>query len=161
MGYDMQWQKDGSNEGYFRANIWGMGELRHLMNRAGILDTTTAPPPWPEDGKDEELDDDERYEKWKKDTIPVRGYRSPDPGMVPIMKFGSNDAWIVTPEEARIIADGLEEYLQVAKTVPQYPKDLKHGPKEEPIDDDTMAFFKEFVAYNRKCADLGIAYEVC
>lgn len=166
MGYDMQWEKDGSDEGYFRANIWGMGTLRYTMYLAGVLDEEAEMPQWPERPKDlkEERDDDPRAIELEKQRDATRATRSTDPGKVPIFKFGSNDGWIVTPEESRLIADKVDAML--AKIDGGEPFVLTFDDKEDFVLDakktapERMKFVKDWAVYNRKCADAGMAYRV-
>lgn len=99
---------------YFRLSIWGMGAAREAMWKLGMLDG--------EFGNGEFPDPDEfgvTSEMWETDDDdepaapePIRRYREardkvlgamaePVVG-IPIFKLGSNDGWIVTPDELRV-----------------------------------------------------------
>ncbi|WP_030375542.1 hypothetical protein [Streptomyces rimosus] len=95
---------------YFRLNIWGMSEVRSVMEALGMLTHEVRPPsPDPRDygtTTDELLaysPDDESAPK------PVRAFRTAvqavvdaaaeHPSGIPAYKFSSNDGWLVTPAE--------------------------------------------------------------
>lgn len=129
MGYDMYIENtpDGETAGdrdtsYFRLNIWGMSRFREFMDQLGMLATDYAHQPWPE--KPDSIDWDDvsavRYPE-DDDQLPVKPDAvafaktidahlawHPDPPFgVAVHKFGSNDGWLVTPQE---IAAALESY---------------------------------------------------
>jgi len=146
MGYDMYMvNKRGMKRGnyYFRANIWGMQYLRKVMEVAGVLDCEVDHPDF-QDVTQEEMDaDGDVFDKKNREVL---SFRSPIEGRVPIVKFGSNDGWIVTPEESLAIADSLTKLVNNNKNVPrQYDWD--------PGDD--ISFAVEFSDYCRRAAKRG------
>ncbi len=107
MGYDMYVVDKSGNEDkdYFRANIWGMQILRAAMKAVDVLDLETEAPAFVKaDGAEESEDDGE---KWQEANAHVLAFSSPEPNKVPIVKFCSNDGWVVTAEECKIIGDAL------------------------------------------------------
>lgn len=125
------------DEGYpecFRVGGEGMALLLTLMTRADVIDSslpTPEFPQWPPPGLDDVLASelarywDEPAEVDKRlgpaEVPVVEAYRrarnetgatpSPQPGKVPAFKFESNDGWIVTPDECRVIAAGMDRLL--------------------------------------------------
>jgi hypothetical protein len=112
----------GGDEGYFRLNIWGMGDARDELYRVGVMVPADYPPDVPL--SDYGLDDfppfsyagDGRY-VWegeegeeRRPTIGELGFfeasrrviEGPVPGNdhgIPLFKVGSNDGWLVLPSE--------------------------------------------------------------
>jgi hypothetical protein len=101
MGYDMQAVNDQTDAGYFRLNIWGMGQMLKIMDSVELVDWETSAPDWPDYPAGMS---DEAYEALSR---PLRARISPNPLKVPAYKFGSNDGWIVTPAECYLIAQRL------------------------------------------------------
>jgi len=129
-GYVAQSQHD---PGHYRMRSSAMVAMVVAMQDAGALASDPRPawPPWPPKGvapgrlpliersvADESFDpgltDEER--RLADDLIAaatkVQTTRSRVAGKVPAFKFGSNDRWIVTPEECAIIATALERYAE-------------------------------------------------
>lgn len=148
MGYDMQWEKDDSDDGYHRANISGMGFLRWAMDEAGVLDWDAEQPPWPEDNEDEAAHEEA--------VKPVLSFRSKDPGKVPGEKFCSNDGWYVVPEESRTISTGMSAWLNLPGAREVLVDHLDPG---ETID-DLIQYLTRWIAYCQKCADAETAFRV-
>lgn len=131
---------DEAERSYFRLNIWGMGLCREIMADHGMLafeqppdaDFSSVPSmPQPEeehfDDEMEPLTDEARA--FLEATEAVRAATSPEPG-IPVWKLGSNDAWLVTPEEIHAAlgkapesVTALEDGEQV--TVAWWPKWLR------------------------------------
>ena len=130
MGYDMYIENEpegdaqgGRDGSYFRLNIWGMGRFREFMDQLGMVATDYTVPPWPEkpdsiDWEDVSAvrypDDYEGDQPVKPDAVTfakaIETHLAwhPDPTFgIALHKFGSNDGWLVTPEE---IAATLESY---------------------------------------------------
>ena len=107
MGYDMTNSSKDESKNYFRSNIWGMGQLRAAMKMAGVLDFEAEAPKNPayNEDRNEEEDEDNFVSSM------ILDYRSENPALVPIQKFCSNDGWHVTPDECKLIADGLSKLL--------------------------------------------------
>lgn len=106
MGYDMYAADNAGDDrvrddGYFRLNIWGMSKMVNIMEDLSMIDWEIKAPDWPDypNGMT-----DEEYER---STLPMRSMRSHDPLRIPAFKFGSNDGWLVTPEECYMIAHRL------------------------------------------------------
>jgi hypothetical protein len=104
---------------YFRLNIFGMSRCLDIMAEAGMVVDSQSPKPWPEletyglsyaDYEAEVYDVD--YNRRPPTSPAVIAYQdvrdahlrdrggAERPGM-PIHKFGSNNGWIVTPDEIR------------------------------------------------------------
>lgn len=167
MGYDIRWTKDHSDEGYFRANIWYMQFLRKLMIDVGILDTVTPEPVWPRPGKPWDELTKEEQEEYEEQANVIRASRSPFVNQIPIWKFGSNDAWLITPHESGLIADvlgakiketleGVEDKLKMGRFLVN--KDAKTK-LEEMIGD--LKFAQSWCDYCAKCRDADVSFEVC
>jgi hypothetical protein len=149
----------GVNGGHLRLTGESMARMVKVMRAAGVLDDT-RPSTFPDlpDDMDEDraaelldaiLDDDEieppptAAEKrvikaYLKARGAVEGVRSPHPGRVPACKFGSNDNWLVWPEECKAIANGLDRWLA--------------GRRGKGFDKDGVRLW---VNYNRAAADHG------
>jgi hypothetical protein len=97
MGYDLYRRAKAvdphASTHYFRANVSGMAWLREVMRQAGLLDESMQAPELPAS------DDDHTH--WLATTELLRATRSADPAAIPAFKFGTNESWIVTPEECR------------------------------------------------------------
>src|SRR5262249_6073115 len=112
----------------------GMFEVGAAMAVAGVLDEEASSPKlpdWPPRGVSAERADQLSlylFAPAKLDKVikpserrPVAdfleqfadatGRGSDTPGRVPAYKFRSNDGWLVTPDECRVIADGLDAAL--------------------------------------------------
>lgn len=129
MGYDMYIENspddasEDSGASYFRLNIFGMSRYREFMNQLGMVTTDYTLPPWPEkpDSVDWEDVSVVRYPEDYEGNQPVKPEAvtfaktvdkhlawHPDPPFgIALHKLGSNDGWLVTPEE---IAAALEAY---------------------------------------------------
>lgn len=107
---------------YFRLNVWGMGEARAAMCRLRmVLDVGHAEFPTHEQyGVTDEMSqyDAEYNELPREDLAPqlrallehcdrVTDSQAESPIGIPIYKLGSNDGWLVTPDE---IAAALTQY---------------------------------------------------
>jgi hypothetical protein len=77
----------------------------------------------------------------------VRAVRSPDPALVPAVKFSSNDGWLVTPEECLLIAHGLRRALDESGPA------LWEG--EDITDHEARRWIEQWIAYNLLAADNG------
>lgn len=136
MGYDMYGAR---SKNYFRANIWGMGEIRQLLDKAGALSHEDSPR-FPDD-KDFKTD-----ESYREACDAIRKGEPPEhPQAVPLYKFCSNDGWVVWPNEALFIAQKLFNYL------------LKNRKK---FSEEDYNYYMKFVTYNSEQAEAGEEYEV-
>lgn len=122
MGYDMYW-KDRAEEGsYFRLNMWEMGVYADAMDQLGVLAdgyTMDDAPKWPDypDGYFEWKYEEEGVEftpeqiaAFQKVTEQTDARCSWSPAGVlgiPAHKFGTNDGWLVTPDECRWVSSKL------------------------------------------------------
>lgn len=106
---------------YFRLNIWGMGAARELMHGAGMLDLESGHGDFPSDKDfgvtdamwndwDGEPDEDTSPEMraYQKAVQAVTDAQREKPAGIPVHKLGSNDGWLVTPDE---ISSALEAYV--------------------------------------------------
>ena len=153
MGYDMtiraytgpervktrdeeEYMEDGS---YFRLNIWGMSVMRNIMFKAGVLDTEFNYAEWPNRPDDNEYDDDgepitatAKAADAAADAIKASHAGN---GRVPAFKFGSNDGWLVTPEECLTLAAALR---RVTDGSPESDKALSEAIEAEDAYTRTM-----------------------
>lgn len=94
---------DGSDPGYFRLNIWGMGRCYEYMAKRGMVYDAASPGPWPaypELGPDATDEEEEAAEaKYEELSRPLKAAHPDGGDTIPGFKFGSNDGWIVTPAE--------------------------------------------------------------
>ncbi|MGD6749142.1 hypothetical protein [Streptomyces sp. BH105] len=107
---------------YFRLNIWGMGRYTEIMEQLGMTVSDYSAPPFPHQPEGVTWDEIEAaQEAGDAANTPVRpevlaylkqqeahvAWR-PEPAFgIALHKFGSNDGWLVTPEE---IKAALETY---------------------------------------------------
>lgn len=110
---------DDANVSYFRLNIWGMQKWREIMWELGMVIDAGQYPEWPSpedfgityevvegveypdtDGPPLSEIDQEKAKNYLSARDNVLAWHG-DTSMrgIPIHKFGSNDGWIVTPEE--------------------------------------------------------------
>lgn len=129
MGYDMYIENtpegppSGDDAGYFCLNIWRMGRYLDHMSHLGMLVTGYSRPSWPEKPDSVEWDDVSavRYPDDHDGQQPVKpeavtfaktiethlAWHPDELSGIAVHKFGSNDGWLVTPEE---ITGALESY---------------------------------------------------
>ena len=125
-GYKPQYDKQPE---YHRFNIHWMPLMREMMQRARVLDDYGEPDPGlPEfppngmdvdrasalmaaDGKGATAEETRILDAYNRKRDEVLAQTSPDEGRVPYWKFCSNDGWIVTPDECRIIVEKLTRHL--------------------------------------------------
>lgn len=82
---------------YFRLNIFGMERYRAAMAELGMLDSLTRGPrqnDWDQASLGSEARQEKAYEK-------LRTRTAEHPTGLPRYKFGSNDGWLITPEEIK------------------------------------------------------------
>ena len=114
MGYDMQIENPQGHEpegGYYRLNIWGMGDTRGAMHEVGALDVDSRAE-WPKGTCDNDWQC--RDEDFDGPMCPycsaVDKVVTGDPGGdgIAAYKLGSNDGWLVTERECKVAAEKLE-----------------------------------------------------
>jgi hypothetical protein len=154
--------------GYHRLNIRAMPLVREMMQVAGALDDCGEPvtpfPDWPPKGITEERayelmdpdpEDPPQPPATKEEQALIDRYRAErdvvlaelgEDGHVGYWKFCSNDGWLVTPDECRIIADVLTSALE----------------RREPLWDDlditeenARDLLLPWIGFNRLAADHG------
>jgi hypothetical protein len=154
MGYDMTMVEDrDGDEGYFRANIWGMQVLRGAMKAAGVLDVEHDSPEWPKVKEQQEGEtENDYYARHDRECLPIRQFRSEDKTLVPIGKFCSNDGWIVVPEECLLIADGLDKVLASGEEI--FYRDSWEN-RTVGLGDSDKEFVQRFAEYCRKASKKG------
>lgn len=151
MGYDMTMLDDhNSDEGYFRANIWGMQILRGAMKAAGVMDVNHDDIKWPEVNQEEGESDDDYYARSDVACADTRAFRSTNPELVPIGKFCSNDGWHVVPEECLLIANGLDKVLATGEEI--FYRDTWEN-RTVGLGDSDREYVKKFADYCRRAAD--------
>ncbi len=153
MGYDMTMVDDrDSDEGYFRANIWGMQMLRGAMKAAGVLDVEHDNVEWPKIKKEAGETDNDFQARHERELEPVRAFRSETATLVPIGKFCSNDGWHVVPEECLLIADALDKLTVSGEEV--FYRDTWEQ-RTVSLSPSDMEFVKEFADYCRRASKKG------
>jgi hypothetical protein len=173
MGYDMQWTKDGEDDGYFRANIWGMGTLRRAMDLAKLFsdeDEQITFPEAPEGVKhlDEYKDGEEippEVQKFWEAHDQTLKTPSKEAGKVHWAKFCSNDGWIVTTEEAKNIAEKLGGLLDLVDKGEHFEAEFASFDGREifALDKsnvDRVKFIRQWVDYNKRVAEEKTEYAV-
>jgi hypothetical protein len=123
-----------SDPSYYRFNVQGMAAMRNLMDVAGAL-STEAPPQFPKapkaaDPTQQALYDEvlqggtgsasarkklsasqlKTLDEYIAAVRQAQGARSAAADKVPSFKFESNEGWLVTPDECKLIAKALRAY---------------------------------------------------
>ena len=176
MGFDLNMlvePKFQDAPGHYRTGGAGIDMLAELMDAAGVLDGDSRPPPphpdWPEPGNRQDRANDiiQHLEGGTPPAVPATAEeleqcrqfkavfdamvqsRSPVPGKVPGYKFGSNEGWLVTPEECSLIAAALERLLA------DLPDDLAEQIGWEDSVDALIEWIEDWMDYNRVAAAHG------
>jgi hypothetical protein len=118
-----EYGKEHPNPGRFRFPMQWMAAMVALMDDAGLLshELSPDPPRAPEDDRlvDCALSSDPSVREglpmmelavvndYRAKMLARQATRSPNPQKVPAYKFESNEAWIVSAEECRLLAKGL------------------------------------------------------
>lgn len=145
---------DRLNTSYFRLNISGMSAMRDDMAKLGMLAYDyEVDYEWPSledygltEYPDEEEDPTEAQQKWIDACKEKRRWSPSEPGL-PAHKFGSNDGWIVTPEDCR---SALDEYEQARDEKPDLVKKIR---EEWVIDGEN--YFDSWIAFLTRAIDHG------
>jgi len=90
------WTRIDQLRGYFRLNIWGMGTAREVMHQLGMLDVESWHADFPE--WSEGADEDAHAAACRRVTDAQARL---EPTGIPVYKLGTNDGWLVTPDEVR------------------------------------------------------------
>lgn len=147
MGYDMFSAEGGE---YFRANISGMQMLRSVMEQCGVRGGAVSQRILQE-REDYDDNDDRPADDLRQATLEGDLYSC----------FSSNDGWLVTPNEARYIAERLREGLEGIATY-EYLAATRSSSNmiiaEDVLTEEDLKFAREFAEFNVKCAELGGYY---
>jgi len=166
MGYDMSF-RDGAEttdfpDGYFRLNIWGMGEYRNHMLVRGMVEWDSEIGEWPqaEDFKvsQEELlqwpEDDEEaspeFTAWREATEAIKG--QDHGGVIAGYKLCSNDGWIVTPNE---IGRALLQYELWKQQNGGEPLLTAESDMEEDEHGNKESYWQKWIEYLKAACDHG------
>jgi hypothetical protein len=113
---------ESADTSYFRLNGWGMSRYREIMTQLGMVADGYSLPPWPHEPDGITWEDIKAAEAPADGSdLPVKpealayvkqldahlAWHPEPPFGIALHKFGSNDGWLVTPEE---IAAALESY---------------------------------------------------
>jgi hypothetical protein len=168
--------RTGANDApdYFRLNIWGMATMRAIMARSGVM--LSADCVWPEHPGDEHFDDDGEPLTPKgrafRDAVEAVLRQSPEQGKVPFFKFGSNDGWVITPEECRALAAGLRAVVNgdtgeaLSESIEQEKAFLRHVLDDAipTVDRDEIEFWRretlDFADFCERSAEHGEGFAV-
>ncbi len=110
---------------YFRLNIWGMGRARSWMLKHDILNLAT-PPAWPAPLSEGHIESDENGNEkavteqgaaYIRERDAVLSFRAEGQRGISAHKFGSNDGWLVTPEECREVEEIFDALVEYGETV--------------------------------------------
>lgn len=118
---------------YFRLNIWGMGATREAMYGLGMLDAATLQLQWPEredfdvddaawnawDGDEPGQDAPEGLHRYYQAHEKALAHRPEKPTGICAFKFGSNDGWLVTPDELAAALAAYDEAAAGGASVPE------------------------------------------
>lgn len=150
MGYDMYLRLSNGDkppgDGYFRLNIWGMGNWRDAMDQVGMVHDAPFPG-FPEYPGDEHYDWDEEYNRTPK-TPQAEAYEAKlatalaehgSPGMA-MHKFCSNDGWHVTKEECASAVAAWEEYCDDGGPILDEEKELLYPVEDRSYWDEWITF---------------------
>jgi hypothetical protein len=104
---------DSADRSYFRLNIWGMGRARSVMHALGVLydDYELGHARWPDVPDEGYYDWENRegehapekvaaYRRYDAQRLAIVSWSPEGRQGIPAHKFGSNDGWLVLPEEA-------------------------------------------------------------
>jgi hypothetical protein len=94
VGFDLRWVRGRSRRADHHFNLAGMGVMREILHRTGVLDWKVAPA-W-DDGLT------------RREVERILAFRSPRRDRVPAAKLCTNDGWLLTPAECRLLAAALE-----------------------------------------------------
>lgn len=129
---------EANDPSYFRLNIWGMGFMRSWMSKLGMLNEVCSPYSWPDPavfGVSEDEAEGNEYEgedaiedDWGEKHSPAYlVYREaydavktlpPDTGFgIAWYKLGSNDGWLVTPQECREAIEAFNAALPIKEGI--------------------------------------------
>jgi hypothetical protein len=131
VGFDLQWVKDDSARGYHRLTHAATGSLVKILEAADLLDW--AEPAW-------------ERRRTRRDHEQLLQFRSRRRGRVPGIKFTTNDGWLVTAPECRILADGLEARGAAAIEATRFDAEARAS---------WHAARSQLVRYFRRCARVG------
>jgi hypothetical protein len=143
-------REDFTDARYFRANARAMPVLVHVMSATGVLDAAAAAPALPRRDMSRQLDD------WLRATEAQRAFRAPSQSRVPLAKFRTNEAWVVTPSECEAIAASLEGALHGAE---ERLRERPLSPEGRKRAEAKLAFLREWIGFQKKCSRAG-GYEV-
>lgn len=132
-----------SDPGYFRLNIHGMSRYRDAMLQIGMAHNSDNPvetDEWPEYPEDVE-DSDEAEAKYNELADPLRARHITADPTIPLHKFGSNDGWVVTPDECH-----------TAVTIWGVWDDQEGQDRPEVVDTD---YWHQWIGFLRSAADHG------
>jgi len=158
MGYDFYAREDPC----VRHRLTGRWTSRLLiiLDQADLLDPHTPAPDMPstvaltyERAEREDLD-------WPFDTpldleeVDYLGFRSADPGRVPIQKLCDNELWLITSDEAQILASGIDEILTGGRPRVIDARHMQNVPPED-HDRELTALLRAFGDFCRACVPAG------
>ena len=148
---------------YFRLNIWGMGVARMGMYEAGMIydgqyDADEWPdytPPTSAEGGAEGLRqaEDDYDREYDERCMPLRAKHPEGGDTIPSFKFGSNDGWLVTPEECHAAVRAWSEHkakLDAEGIVATIGEDGE--PEQHPFDRE---WWPEWIAFIERASKRG------
>ena len=148
-------EEAGKLEGYFRLNIWGMGKCRTTMHALGMLDVESHSPDFPET-KTFDLDDWPDDEKeWPAESAEAKFLAAwnaardsfIEGGLMPAYKMGSNDGWLIAPEEIENSLLMVEEFRK--------EREGKAAVLYVFVDPHTPPWFGEWLEFLARAKDQG------
>jgi hypothetical protein len=164
MGYDYS-AVDDDGDARFRLSPPGWSSVLYmLLDQAELLDHEAGPPPRPPEisARFEELDDDSAWPLEGELSELEReyfGFGSADPAKVALWKLADNEAWIITPREATVLAEGVGRILSgdpAADAPPEVNEMLDHyGVDREKRDPVLRSLLSDFGEFCRKASQQG------
>lgn len=151
--FDMKIRTGPQDQGYFKLNVWGMQMMRQIMDDAGVLDWETDV--IESDFPTEIPAEPRERERVLKEIDDLLSIQSPDPTKVPATKFCTNDQWIVTENECRIISEAIDRYIE---SLPDNWLVTDPNSGEQLTPEETQKILEVAVmwsAYNEKAAKYG------
>ena len=138
-----------AHPGYFRLNNRGMYVYTDVMVEVGMAHQTTsaiAHDEWPKYPDEEGEQEMAAYEAI---LTPLLSRHGDDPTpTIPTHKFGSNDGWIVTPEEIRAALDAYEKFQN------DPGRDLS-ALSEQTVQIIATGYWGQWIAYLQRAAEHG------
>lgn len=139
--YEEMSRAERNSGAYFRLNIWGMDRYREAMWDIEGMVNDVPTPRFPDFDPERYESDDEYTAHYDRQALLVKA-RSPEAPGIPLYKLGSNDGWLVVPDEC-------------AQAVAAWERYCDEGGGQVFDDPDENAYWDAWIAFLRHCRDHG------